>query len=566
MFKVSHTIYLIANLALLLGTNLLWGQQSDKSWEKIIKIKNEKNINTELSEFSPSYFNDYIVYVGSNQRQKKQAKIENAYFDLYFSGLNKKARLDKPSSLDNRINTIYNEGPASFTQNGKYCYFTRVDYDGSGLTMSPDKTVTLQIFESEYKNGGWNNPIKTTVNKDQVPSCHPVLNKVGTVMIFASDRKGGYGKMDLYISYKNDQGKWGEPENLGPEINSAGNDWFPHLHSANILFYASTGDNKEGDLNVYTSEFKSNKWTNPMVLPYPINTRYDDFGLITDGDGMTGYYSSNRPGGQGGDDVYSYKASTSIFSYANPDYNKLLLDIKDNESLNPITDGIIRYRKINDIELESFTSDIFSFSKIAYDSILIDPNKPPSIHLHGGSTLIEVESFNKEKWQIVLSNKKHIKTLEVLLKTHKKPIKIQSEFDSHQIVDIKPKEDPKGLMIGQTIIFDNIKFDYNSSELTNVTKKELDGLVDLMKNNPNVIIQLSCHTDSRGNAGYNTMITDQRAEVIRAYLITHGVNAVHVIAIGRGETRPRNHCSKGVKCSENEHAFNRRMEVKIVEN
>lgn len=534
----------------------------DVNWSEYISVVNEKNINTVGIEFSPSYWQDDIVFVKSRTRQNIFDKnLNEPYFDLYLTDAKAGGYLKKANALSPKINSAYHEGPATFDNQNNKIIFTRVDYDGANFSFSSDKSVILKIFSSEYKDGIWSKPAKHSLNKADIPSCHPTLNANADILIFASDRPGGYGKMDLYISYKN-ANIWSEPVNMGPQINSEENDWFPFINDRNYLFYSSL---QSEQYDIKMSELIDSSWTQAINLPSPINSQYDDFGLIINEQGTDGYLTSNRPGGLGKDDIYSFNSLISIFGFGNSEYNTLNLKITDKVSNQKLSGAKIKYRYLSEDESISFDESIFKVKEVTFKNEKSDLNGLAKIKLHEGFTLIEINYPSKKPWQLILSNKGSAKNLDVkmedlpILETQKEIVYIEKE------VPVKEKLNNVSVDVGAVIVFDNIYYNYNSSELTLGAKKELDKLAEIMLENQNLKIELSAHTDSRGKTEYNQLLSDNRATSAKKYLLTRGIISSNIVARGYGETQLRNHCSDKVNCSEAEHIYNRRTEVRILQ-
>ena len=538
--------------------------QTESDWNEYIEVVNEKNVNSELSEFSPSYLNEFVVLVKANPRQKLlDKKIKEPYFDLFVAPKYNEGYLSRSENLSTILNSPYHEGPATFSADGSKIYFTRVDYSKGEFILNNEKTVTLKIFESEYINGEWSSPIKSTFNEEDIASCHPTLSRDGRKMIFASDRPGGYGKMDLYISELNN-GNWSTPVNLGSKINSAGNDWFPNFNQRNYLLYASDSYAQGSDLDIYITQHQGSLWLDPIALPAPLNSSYDDFGMITDADATNGYFTTNRPGGLGKDDIYSFNSLKSLYSYADPNYNDININVKDEQGQDLIG-AVIKKRSLGQNEIKSFDKDIFTFPKDLSDSLVTQvPNT--LITLHEGYTLVDVSYPGKENWQLVMSNHGVSKYIDIELKDIE-AIVIQEPQIVYIEKEAPPQEAIKNVVIdvGAVIVFDNIYYDYNSYVLTQGAKYELDELAKIMLDNANLKIQLSAHTDSRGKAEYNLELSENRALSAKNYLVSKGISPISIQAVGHGESKLRNHCKDGVFCSEAEHIYNRRTEVKILE-
>jgi len=553
---VQKTIFI-----LFLLSTILSGAKA-QGWDGQITILNEDLVNSSNMEFSPTQWGDFIVFVQARNRQKLFDKnIDTPFFDLVFCN-NNNGTLSHVKTFDSAINTPYHEGPAHFTKDGNALYFTRVDYDGTAFNLDKNKTVTLKLFYSTYKNGKWSKPIKLPLNMPDVASCHPTLNPTADLLVFASDRPGGYGKMDLYIStLKN--GSWSTPINLGPEINSEDNDWFPSINERGLLFYAS--DRTDKQLDIYLCKGEERNWHTPTRLPNPINTPYDDFGITTNRNATQGYLSSNRPGGLGQDDLYQFASSRSLYEFVDSTYNLIVLDIKDAKGV-ALSNAVVKVHTLDESELENFSNRIFNPKD---DNFLLSRKSDSlglaEINLDSGYKLITISAPLKEDWQQIVSAKWGGAHYSVTLKNIKEEaaaephiVYVEKEVSAPSINNVKVE-------VGAIIVFENIYYDYNSYNLTRGAKIELNKLVQLMQDNPTLKIQLSAHTDSRGDKKYNLELSYKRSASARDYLISQGIDQHRIQSIGYGEEQPRNHCIDGVKCSEAEHIYNRRTEVKILE-
>ncbi len=541
--------------------------QQLEDWSEYIEIYNQKAINSAGTEFGTTYWNNNVVYLKSRPRQKiLDKKTKETYYDLYVADVNKISALVNSKPISTTINSEYHEGPATFTSDGNTIYFTRVDYVQGQFNLSKEKEVQLKIFESKFENGSWVKPQRSSFNADQIASAHPSISADASYIIFASDRPEGYGKMDLYVSF-NINGQWSLPSNLGPKINSAGNDWFPFIASTGHLIYASDGKSDSKGIDIYISSIIEEEWITPTRLPYPINTRYDDFSLIIDKKATSGYFSSNRPGGLGKDDIFGFNSLVSLYTLSSQDYNDVTLNIKDAISGNPMSNVVINYSPISDEQITQFDRDIFSSpSNQQTKKTQSDDKGHASLTLFEGFTLVDINHKGKDPWQIILSNHGNEKNIDILLKdvvielpAEPQIVYIEKEVPATEVIrNVK-------VDVGAVIVFDNIYYDYNSDVLTTGAKRELDVLLDVMKNNPNIKIQLSAHTDSRGQAEYNIELSERRALNAKSYLVSKGIPSNQIVAVGYGENQLRNHCADGVQCSEAEHIYNRRTEVKILQ-
>ncbi len=545
-----------------LSSIVLSAQISDEDWTDVITLTNEDQINTELTEFSPTYWKEFIVYVGSRSRQKLFDKNHNEpYYDIYLAGKNKNGALDRTASFSKILNTPYHEGPVSFSKDGDKIFFTRVDYDQGELNMNTEKIVVNKIFESSYDDDQWSEAVLSSFNVEEYTSCHPSLSKDGNTIIFTSNRPEGFGKMDLYKSTLID-GTWTTPENLGPEVNTPENELFPFIHDIDILLYASNYNTEKNDLDIFKIKLNKEDPQSAIRLPSPINSNYDDFGISINALGLKGYLSSNRPGGKGKDDIYHFSSTKSILSYKDNNYNKVKIIVYDQFGQMALDNIEVKLCPIPEDKILSFDDSVFDIQGNNVSSSTTDINGETFLQLYDGYNLISIQSDDKEKWQKIISTQKTQGTIKVNLKN-------KTVVSKDTIIQYVEREAPVTInnvevKEGATLIFNNIYYDYNSFEIKKGAAYELDELAAIMKDNRNLKILLSAHTDSRGESDYNQKLSEQRAQAAKQYLISKGTLSSQVSTIGYGESKPRNHCKDGIKCSEAEHIYNRRTEVQVL--
>ncbi len=545
---------------------LLFSQAQSDQWHSRITLTNERKINTEKAEFSPTYWKDYLVYISSKSKEKIfDKKINEGYYDLFYCAINSNEELEKTASLSKILNTPYHEGPATFYDDGNKIVFSRLEQSNGQLILNEEEIAINKLYESNYENNQWSSPIISSLNIEGYTSCHPAVNENGDVVVFASDREGGYGKMDLYISYYVDS-IWTEPTNLGPEINSVENEIFPTLLNNTYLFYSSNIESNE-DLDIYKTNLANKNSDTPIIkFPAPINSDRDDFGLTLDKLGLSGYLSSNRKGGQGKDDIYRVKSTKSIYSYGEENYNQIEIQLNHPTDTLVSYKGSIKCKGITEEELSDFNLGSYSFENIDFDDYRITDTGKIKFDLSDGLNLISIEAEGFEKVQKVISSNSTKKQYQIKLQPNPTEqikrdtiIKYVNSEEKKTINNIEIKE-------GALLIFNNIYYDYNSDEIKKGAAQELDDLAGIMKDNPEITILLSSHTDSRGKADYNLNLSKRRAISAKKYLVYKGVKSTNIKTNGLGESQLRNHCSDGVNCSEEEHIYNRRTEVRILGN
>jgi len=274
-------------------------------WTKL-EVENLDVINTENEEFSPYIWSDYLIYVSPQSKEGIFKNNQPNYFDLKASLLNPENTLPQ-FVFTNELNSKFHEGPVGWDQRNNRLYFTRANSQEDQPVTDELGRQQLHIYQADYAQGKWTNIVPLDFSYENETYCHPAVFNGGNKIIFASPIAGGMGKMDLYIAEKNNDNTWATPKNLGDQINQSGNQWFPFVSHDKHLFYASdVGDGQGLDL-YYAQLDEGGDIISTQRLPFPINTSYDDFGLVFSEDGESAYFSSNRSEGKGKDDVYVVK-------------------------------------------------------------------------------------------------------------------------------------------------------------------------------------------------------------------------------------------------------------------
>ena len=269
---------------------------------KQIEVYNINELNSKGSDFCAVPFRNGIVFTSSRNSSDKDGLkniFNNNYFDLFYSEKTGNDHYTDPKKLRGDINGDLHDGPASFNQTSSIMYFTRNNEKVKGL-------VSLKIYSAKEKNEKWVDLKELSFNGNKFSSCHPSLSKDGKTIYFASNRPGGYGGMDIYKTIMKD-GKWGDPKNLGVNVNGEGNELFPYINEVGHLFYSSDGYGTIGKLDIFLCKKNGNGFKYRMNVGEPINSKWDDFGFFIDKNAEQGYLSSNRNGGNGNDDIYGWK-------------------------------------------------------------------------------------------------------------------------------------------------------------------------------------------------------------------------------------------------------------------
>lgn len=280
---------------------------SAKKWiseRNMITVKNLVSINSPSSEAAPCWYNDGLLFSSTRESIiiKKKCGVDNEpYYDLYYSSY-KNDHFTKPGPFSPFINTIDHEVGVTFSEEEDEIYFTRSIHKGYN-EHNDDQINHLKLYKANKSALGWSKPEVFMMNDSTSSFGQPTLGHGDKVFIFASNLPGGYGGTDLYICFKVENG-WTAPENMGPKINTSQNENFPFLSDEDILYFSSNGHIGFGGYDIYSSRLEKGEWTQPTNLKAPINSSYDDFGYINVIDLGKAYFTSNRTGGIGKEDIY----------------------------------------------------------------------------------------------------------------------------------------------------------------------------------------------------------------------------------------------------------------------
>lgn len=319
-----------------LSTSVTYPSKMDVVAGNTVILTNERTINTRQLEFSPAFFEDGIVFISSQKPLSTEkifdARIESGTMSIFLARRDENGQLEKPEAFATSLVSTLHEGPLTFDKSANHIYFSRNNNENNGKIAKYTEGVSrLKIYMAQRQGEtNWGLPIELSFNENISDACHPSISDNGEKLYFASNRAGGYGGMDLYVSERTKTG-WGKPRNLGPKINTVGNELFPFIHADGTLFYSSNGLAGNGGLDVFYIKWDNNDLAlslpnkkgkgsvgMPVNLGKPYNSDKDDFGFILDTEMKMGYLTSNRSGGVGSDDIYSFSANQTD-ELENPD-------------------------------------------------------------------------------------------------------------------------------------------------------------------------------------------------------------------------------------------------------
>lgn len=499
-----------------------------------IEIENLE-INTELSDFGTTEYEDGIVFASSRGGGRKYRWNEEPYLDIY-SVQKTENGFGEVKEISGKVNTKYHESSAVFSPNGKYMFFTRNNF--FRLKYKEDETGVnrLQLYRATLsEDGTWDEIHKVHFNSEEYSVAHPALNLTGTRLYFASDMPGSYGQSDIFVVDVNDDGTLGQPENLGSSINTEGQESFPFMDTSGNLFFSSTGFPGLGGFDVFKSEELDQKVATGSNRNFPIenvgmpvNSIADDFAYYENLVTRRVYFSSNREGGKGSDDIYTFEV---------PECEQLVFGTVQDKN----TDVLIANATVilfdgegNELERQTVGEDAaFQYSLDCEMEYLIRGEK-------------ETYASDEKRFSTPKMNQE----LQLQLLLEKDGQEIEPCDDLAKILDIP-------------IIY----FDFDKSNIRYDAEIELQKVLVVLNKYPTMTIDIKSHTDCRGLADYNERLSEKRAQATRQYLIDNGIDAERLTAKGYGESQLVNDCgcepTNASSCSEEEHQLNRRSEFII---
>jgi outer membrane protein OmpA-like peptidoglycan-associated protein/tetratricopeptide (TPR) repeat protein len=597
-------------------------------------LKNLK-INTTESDFGTSYFQDKVVFVTSRKglgftNYEYNWNVKN-FLNLYsfekHPSDKTKVKKIKSVKIKGGLNKKFHEGPATFSADGSLMIFTRDRYTKS-KELNTEGVRVLELWYSEKNaKGKWGKAQPMSFNNKDYNVGHGALSADGKTLYFVSDMPGGFGGSDIYISKRNADNSWGTPVNAGKKINTEGKEMFPFYHEKRILFFASDGHAGLGGLDVFMATANGETFGTAKNLGSPLNGPKDDFAFILDNEMMTGFVSSNREGGKGNDDIYSFDLLKpfkltkkiegiarekgkgtilpgSIIKLYSADKNVVAETIADENGyyafdVEPDQDFILsgdleKYNQGNntastktdkeviqaDLDLERipqiglvcFVSDAKAGTPIEDAHLVFTDKLTGKVFAdvytdkegYWKKALEEMHIGDKLSYEIAVSKEGYLeKTL-----TFYYAITKEGEIKVHEKLDLTLGKIEVGTDIGKLIDIKPIYFDLGKYKIRPDAAKELDKIVEVMNKYPSIVIELGSHTDCRGSYASNEKLSDNRAKSSAAYIVSKGISADRIYGRGYGEKELLNDCKceGAVKstCSEEEHQMNRRTVFKIV--
>ena len=491
-------------------------------------------INSEFSDYGSSFSGNKLVFTSARDTggiSKKVFKWTNQSFtNLYSSDVKQNGVLGEPTLFSKNINSKFHESTPVFTKDGTTMYFTRNNYLDGKKGKDSKRIVLLKIYKATKRNNKWVNVIALPFNSDEFSVAHPALSPDEKTLYFASDMPGTLGQSDLFKVSINLDGSYGKPENLGATINTEGKETFPFItDDNNELYFSSDGRPGLGGLDIFVAKVeKDNLFKEIHNVGSPVNGPQDDFAFLIDNKSKNGFFTSNRDGGLGYDDIYKFTETKKL-------------------TCEQVLAGIITDQETALVLPESKVS-LFDEKFQIIKEYISDDKGYYTFEVDCGRTYyvrVEKREYLTKEVPVIIEKITGKTDLSLALEKRTKPIQI-------------------GTDLAKTLNIPIIYFDLDKSFIRKDAAFELEKVVAVMKQNPNMYIDVRSHTDSRQTQQYNKELSEKRAKSTIAWMIKQGIESSRLTGKGYGETQLINKCADGISCTEQEHQANRRSEFIII--
>ena len=491
-------------------------------------------INSKYSDYGSTIVDNKLIFTSARDTggvgQRKHAWTGEHFTNLYAAGVNGELIPSNPVRYDANVNSKFHEATPVFTKDGNTMYFTRNNYLDGKKGKDANKVTLLKIYKATLVNNRWTNVTELPFNSNNFSTAHPALSPDEQTLYFASDRPGTIGQSDLYKVAINSNGTYGEPINLGAEINTEGRETFPFVTKDNQLYFASDGHPGLGGLDVFTTKINNDGSFGEVENDgAEVNSPKDDFGYYRDSEINKGFFSSNRDGGLGSDDIYRFTSK---------------------DKCKQILKGIVT---------DSATGETLAGVQL----ILL--NKQYKVIAETTSDALGYYAFdvNCRKTYFVRANKKDYTSKETKLRTPEVTGETKLDIQLESTICRVAVGDDLGKCFGIKMIY----FDLDKSNIRKEAALDLAKILDVLIQNPTIKLDIRSHTDCRQTAKYNMALSDRRAKATIAWLVSKGIDSSRLTGRGYGESQLINDCgcepTNASNCTEEQHQMNRRSEFII---
>lgn len=492
----------------------------------------DASINSGFSDYGSAFYLNSIVFATARDKggdSEKQLKFTNQLVtSLYQSELKTDGALGAPKKFSKEIGSKFNVATPVFTKDGLTMYFTGNNFIDGKVNKKVTKEILLKLYKASYLNGEWGNIVELSFNSNLYSTAHPALSPDDKTLYFASNMPGSLGQSDLYKVEINSLGGYSIPANLGSSINTEGKETFPFITESNELYFASDGRPGLGGLDIYVTKMNiDNTFEEIKNVGTPVNGEQDDFSFIIDGKSKKGFFSSNRTGGSGSDDIYKFSEIRNIV--CEKQITGRILDQNTKEVIKGAKVSLFDENFIFIKESSSDDNGNYAFNVFCGKGYYVRAIK---------------EDYESKEGKVI--GDKLIDNTQFSLELEKRIIPIEVGVDLAKILDIPV-----------------IYFALNKSDIQKESVFQLEKIMIILNQFPDMKIDVLSHTDSRYTAEFNMALSERRSKSTMDWFVKNGVNKDRLTGKGYGETKLVNNCSDGVICSEAEHIKNRRSEFII---
>lgn len=566
------------------------------------------NVQEPYSEFGPLLQGNRLYYSAARPKGffTKMLNLRNnsVFYDIYAADRTQPTQYGKPKLVKGALKSAYHDGPLCFSPDGQTVYFTRSNQQKGKLKRDNTEHAQLQLLEATWNGKKFAEAKPLPLNSDQYSSGHPALSPDGQWLVFASNRPGGQGGTDLWKVQRKGK-EWGNPENLGPAVNTPQDEQFPTISPDGSLFFASSGHPGLGGLDIFWAPKTENGWGEPQNLGIPVNSPRDDFSMSWEKNG-TGLFTSNRNGGGGEDDLWFFKRAVPMrLTVVDEKTGEPLQDVAvqlsstSGQETNFVTDAKGQFSLIGDwkrqykvklsrdryqalaqviatddapmagameIKLKMRHVPLIEWAGRVTDAQTGAPVPAATLQLINQNTGTASQQANGDETGHFKTELTEGQGREALVGApgyfkvrvpFSEPTSREEDITVPTTYTLLPKKVGTVLQI--------IYYDYRAADLRDRSKEDLDKLLGFLRDNPDAIVELGSHTDARGSLEYNEKLSAERAEAARSYLISKGIPEAQISAKGYGELKPTNNCRDEIPCTEEEHGLNRRTEIVLKE-
>lgn len=509
-----------------------WPKNHSDLLKKFVVYKT--NIETGGRSMGECIYQNGIMYA---QPQEQDFQVKTTYYDLAFASSSDSIQFGTPVLLGGGTNRSFYEGTPMVSRDGKWLFFTSNASEtekykprqASKIGISKGGINVLQIYSAKLSGNNWEDVQLLSFNSNNYSCAFPCLAEDGKTLYFASDMPGGFGGFDLYTSTLGDDGAWSTPKNLGNSVNTNRDEFYPFV-SKDKLYFSSRGLPGYGGSDIYVAKLSNGMPGTAENMGKPFNSPKDDFSFIITDKGIDGYFSSNRDGDNGYDLIYYFKKK-----YVPDTLRGVVIDKITGKPISGVT---VQLFEIGPDGNEKQVNQMITAADGKWE-FLVDPEKTYKVRY-------SLPDYNTEERTV-----SDINTVGELKRNEEK-----SKLSPVYMTPIVKKNN--------VVRIDNIYFDFDKASIRPESYPILDNIASFMSDNPDAKIELSAHTDAVGNDNYNLKLSQKRAQSCFDYLVSKGVDKSRLVPVGYGEKKLLNNCKKKDDCPEEQHAINRRVEVKFL--